>query len=341
LAEVMVRGPAEPQGAHAPSRHPVYAALDLGTNNCRLLVARPAPGGFSVIDSFSRPTRLGEGLNGSGRLSDAAIARTLDALTCCAKRLKRHHGVHLRAVATEACRKAANSDLFIARVRAETGIVMNVIEPEEEARLAATGCRALFDPDQHHALVFDIGGGSTEFAHVRQGAPGGPLTIVKLYSIPIGVVSLTERQPTLSSGVGFAAAVAEIASLLAPFDSDGALRDLALGGGLQMLGTSGTVTILAGMHLGLSRYDRSRVDGLVLDFPDITRMTHQLVQSGSARRALYPCVGRDRADLVVAGCAILEAICQTWPTGVLRVADRGLREGMLLTMLDQARMDRL
>lgn len=336
----MVRGPAEPQGAHAPSRHPVYAALDLGTNNCRLLVAKPAPGGFSVIDSFSRPTRLGEGLDGSGRLSDAAITRTLEALTCCAKRLKRHHGVHLRAVATEACRKAANSDLFIARVHAETGIVMNVIGPEEEARLAATGCRALFDPARNHALVFDIGGGSTEFAHVRQDKPGAPLTIIKLHSVPVGVVSLTERRPELSTGEGFADAVDEIAALLIPFDADGALRGLSLDGGLQILGTSGTVTILAGMHLGLSRYDRSRVDGLVMDFPAISRMSHRLVQSDSARRALHPCVGRDRADLVVAGCAILEAICRTWPAGALRVADRGLREGMLLTMLDQARMNR-
>ena len=313
---------------------PLYAALDLGTNNCRLLIAKPAGTGFRVVEAFSRITRLGEGLTVSGLLSDQAIGRTVAALKVCAQRLDRTGAGRLRAVATEACRQAANCEDFLGRVEDETGILLEIIPGEEEARLALAGCASLLDRRLPQALVFDIGGGSTELIAVSMAAPDGEETVDAVWSLPIGVVSMAERYADdLHHPAGYAKVVDHLAGLLQPFDPDGRLGRCAAAGRLQLLGTSGTVTTLAGVHLNLSRYDRSLVDGLVMDFADIVAVTHRLTRASCADRAAHPCIGHERADLVVAGCAILDAICRLWPVGALSVADRGVREGMLLSMM--------
>ncbi|MDW8443258.1 MAG: hypothetical protein RML45_02265 [Acetobacteraceae bacterium] len=151
---------------------PLYAALDLGTNNCRLMIAAPAGRGFRVVDSFSRMVRLGEGLAASGRLCEAAMERTLEALAVCAEKVARHRVRRLRAIATEACRKAENGPRFLERVRAETGIGFEVIGPREEAELAVESCASLLAGPEPRALLFDIGGGSTELAWIRARRPG-------------------------------------------------------------------------------------------------------------------------------------------------------------------------
>jgi exopolyphosphatase / guanosine-5'-triphosphate,3'-diphosphate pyrophosphatase len=316
---------------------PLYGALDLGTNNCRLLMATPAAGGFRVVDAFSRITRLGEGLAHSGALSPVAIDRTVAALKQCSRRLTRRGAERVRAVATAACRQATNCTAFLSRVHAETGLEVEIISAEEEASLALAGCAALLDHHQPHALVFDIGGGSTELLRVRMLGPAKP-EIEAVASLPIGVVTLAERcGDYLYSSRGYAETVDSVTSMLQPFDRDGSLRHLAAAGRLQMLGTSGTVTTLAGLHLNLARYDRAAVDGLMLNFADIDRITRELVAATAEERRAHPCIGCQRADLVVAGCAILEAICRLWPAGTLRVADRGVREGMLLSMMQADR----
>jgi exopolyphosphatase/guanosine-5'-triphosphate,3'-diphosphate pyrophosphatase len=324
-------------GAGASAARGTYAALDLGTNNCRLLVARPVAGGFRVIDAFSRIVRLGEGLGASGRLSEPAMARALDALKVCAAKMRRRGVAHARSVATEACRRAGNGGAFLDRVRRETGIELEIISHDAQASLALYGCVPLLDRAVPNALVFDIGGGSTEVGWMRVPPARSAAPAPELggwFSIPIGVVTLAERHggrrvtPRI-----YETMVAEVRDALAPLAASCELSDLVAEGQLQMLGTSGTVTTLAGVHQELPRYDRARVDGYYLDFETVRLISRRIASMSYDRRAAQPCIGEERADLVVPGCAILEAVCGTWPVGRLRVADRGLREGILFMLM--------
>ncbi len=311
---------------------PIYAALDLGTNNCRMLVARPQGRTFKVIDAFSRVTRLGEGLGASGVLSEAAMVRTLNALEACAEKMERNRVGRARLVATEACRRASNGTEFTRRITERTGLKPDIISPSEEAGLALGGCASLLDPGVPWALVFDIGGGSTELVWVRNSSQGQQ--VMGIQSIPTGVVTLAEQWAReLASNAGYDRVVERIGAAFRPFEALHAIGAMLTGNMVQMLGTSGTVTTLGALHLGLERYDRSQVDGLELGFADIAAVTRKLTSMTHDQRAAHPCIGPERADLVVAGCAILEAVCRLWPLGKLRVADRGVREGVLLTMM--------
>jgi exopolyphosphatase/guanosine-5'-triphosphate,3'-diphosphate pyrophosphatase len=316
---------------------PSYAALDLGTNNCRLLIARRAGDGFRVIDAFSRIVRLGEGLAATGALSEAAMARTIEALRVCAQKIGQRKVAFGRYVATEACRQAANCTDFLARVQGEIGIELEIISTAEEARLVVTGCAPLLHPRIPYAIVFDIGGGSTEIVWLRQAGPRAPeprLEILGSVSLPFGVVTFTERfggvEVTPSS---YRAMVAEAEAALAPFEKTHGIRRQVRARQVQMLGSSGTVTTLAGVNLALPRYIRAMVDGSMLTFDQIELVSRHLAGLDIAGRAASPCVGRERADLVLSGCAILDAICATWPVGRLRVADRGVREGILFDLM--------
>lgn len=311
---------------------PTYAALDLGTNNCRLLVARPAQGGFKVIDAFSRIVRLGEGVGRTGLLSEEAMDRTMAALKVCAKKMRRRGVWHSRTVATEACRRAGNFEEFRRRVRKETDLELEVITSREEARLAVTGCAPLLDAGKDHALVFDIGGGSTELMWL--GVDDTRIELVDTVSLPFGVVTLAEQHGgDRVSLATYDGVVTTILSGLETFEARHAIRTKILEQRVQMLGSSGTVTTLAGVFQNLPRYDRASVDGSFLDFPEVRRVSRGLLAMDYASRAAHPCIGRDRADLVVVGCAILEAICREWPVGRLRIADRGVREGILVELM--------
>lgn len=326
IASTTGAGQRNGQGGWQPRR--TYAALDLGTNNCRLLIARPAGNDFIIVDAFSRIVRLGEGLSASGRLSDAAIDRALAALSICADKLVKR-GVHLsRAVATEACRRAENGREFVDRVYCETGIALDIINPGEEARLAVQGCHALLEPGDGPALIFDIGGGSTELVELLPG--DGPPQIADWISVPWGVVSLAESEP---QGVG------DRDARLATYDRMKGRVAEAFGaldlpeGELRLLGTSGTVTTLASVFLNLPSYDRRAVDGLHVPVEDMRRIGRELAAMSIAERAKVACIGSERADLVVAGCAILEAILDLWPAVRVGVADRGIREGILRSLM--------
>jgi exopolyphosphatase/guanosine-5'-triphosphate,3'-diphosphate pyrophosphatase len=311
------------------SSGPVLAALDLGTNNCRLLVARPYGGGFHVLDSFSRIVRLGEGVAGSGRLSEPAMARTIAALKICARIMGRHEIARTHCVATEACRRAVNGAAFLRRVRRVTGIELEILPQEQEAELAMLGCLPLIDPDAEQVLLVDIGGGSTEVLWLDRSPAGDGFLLRCSASVPIGVVSLSEGFTSQPDPATFAAMVQQVAALLAPIERTHGIGAALRGARAQMLGTSGTVTTLAAVLLDLPRYDRRAVDGLRLDPDAIVAVSRQLRAMDNATRAAHPCIGVGRADLVVAGCAILEAVLGCWPVASLRVADRGLREGML------------
>ena len=321
----------------------VYAAVDLGTNNCRMLVARPQGKGLRVVDSFSRIVRLGEGLAASGRLGEEAMQRTVEALKVCSGKMRANGASRIRNVATEACRRARNCRALMERVEAEAGLVLEPISSDEEAQLTLMGCAPLLDSRLPHALVFDIGGGSTEVTWVEQRRDAPPRALGML-SMPFGVVDLAERFGCDTLGADdFAEMVAIVDVGLAEFDARHGIAAEIAGGGVQMLGTSGTVTTLGALCLDLPRYDRSAVDGLDVEFDGIATISARLAAMDCAERAANPCIGRQRADLVGVGCAILEAICRRWPVGRLRVADRGIREGLLMGMMaaDAARQDGL
>ncbi|MCG8270552.1 Ppx/GppA family phosphatase [Aquamicrobium sp. NLF2-7] len=318
---------------------PVFAALDLGTNNCRLLVAIPTRyGQFRVIDAFSRIVRLGEGLSASGRLSDAAMDRAVEALKICGDKLRSRNVRRARLIATEACRSAENGSEFIDRVEKEAGLKLEIIDRQTEARLAVSGCGSLVERDTQGVVLFDIGGGSSEIALIdlSKGRRSQHLAnhIVSWTSLPVGVVSLAERfgGRTVTRD-SFAAMVDDVATRLSAFEGRNRLNHVLQSPRFHLLGTSGTVTTLAGVHLDLPRYDRRRVDGLWMDRTNVDLMVEKLLGWDFQSRVANPCIGPDRADLVLAGCAILEAIRAVWPSQRLRVADRGLREGILSELM--------
>ena len=320
---------------HAPGHRQsaTYAALDLGTNNCRLLVARPTANGFRVVDAFSRIIRLGEGVAASRRISEAAIARAVDALLVCRDKMRARGVARARLIATAACRAAENTEEFRSRVAGEAGLELEIIDEATEARLAATGCTELFDPAANGVILFDIGGGSSELVRLkrRPGDGRGPPAphIVGWTSLPVGVVTLAERYGgKIVSAETYGAMVDEVAAFVDRFAADH--RDLD---GFHTLGTSGTVTTIAGVFLQLRRYDRRRVDGCWLADGEVSQVVADLMAMSFDQRAANPCIGAERADLVLAGCAILDAIRRAFPSPRLRVADRGLREGMLVEMM--------
>ena len=323
--------------ARARAADAVFAALDLGTNNCRMLAGVVSPQGFRVVDSFSRIVRLGEGLEATSRLSDAAADRAIEALHACAARLAKRPVHAVRAVATEACRQAANGAAFLDRVHAETGFRFTVITAREEALLALESCAPLLDPAARRALLFDIGGGSTEFAWVRLDTPDRSPELIGTVTLPLGVVTLAERHGAAAfTPAGFDAIVQDVRGQLDSFERVHRIGREVRQGGVQFLGTSGTVTTLAGVALNLVRYRRPLVDGMTLSTGAADAALALLRGLGPDALRRHPCVGPDRVDFVLPGCAVYQAIRDTWPMAEVTVADRGLREGMLIQMMRNA-----
>ena len=331
---------------------PLFAALDLGTNNCRLLIATPHVRGFRIVDAYSRIVRLGEGVSHSGRLGEAAMERAIGALQVCADKIRRRGVTRVRAVATQACRSAANGAQFIAAVEQRTGLRLEVITPREEAQLAVAGCLDLLDRSAKVALVLDVGGGSTELSWVDLSEPGlqvAPrrlahwrLPIKAWCSTPLGVVTLTERFPPAGPGdeAHYRLMVEAVKREIGAYEGAAHFRGAFDAGHAHIVGTSGAITSLAGLHLGLRRYDRARVDGLWMTRDECERVAARLTAQSVAERAAEPCIGPERADLVLAGAAILQAVQELWPSERVRVADRGLREGLLLSLMSSVRPGR-
>jgi len=340
----------------APARAPaplIYGALDLGTNNCRLLIAKPSRRGFLVIDAFSRIIRLGEGVVNSGRLSEAAMSRTIEALKVCAEKMRRRAVTRSRLIATEACRIAANSGEFIERARREAGLAIEIVTQETEAKLAVSGCASLIDRNCDFTLVFDIGGGSSELIWLDLARLGRPwrrtlhdrldvqACIAAWTSLPIGVVNLAERHGGREvTPESYEAMVQDVMAGIAAFEKTHRFGERIAKARAHFLGTSGTVTTISGIHLKLPVYERARVDGCWLSARDVRKVSNDLIAMTYAERVAQPCIGHERADLVLAGCAILEALLRIWPCQRLRVADRGLREGILATLMAEDGNDR-
>mgnify|MGYP002630416356 FL=1 len=341
-------GESTPKGGwHSGRFAHTFAAIDLGTNNCRLLVARASIDGFDVVDAYSRPVRLGEGVALSGMLCGDAIERTLSALDVCASKIERNRVTRARHIATEACRRACNGGDFLAKVEQRTGLHFDVIAPSEEARLALASCEDLLDPEIPFGLLVDIGGGSTEVSWVRvlrrEGRQGGVATdLIDMTSVPWGVVTLTEScvggQPRAKpvTRACYDDMVERIRGDLRPFCAKHAIGSAIARGEVQLVGASGTVTTISAHNLGLKRYNRALVDGSRIGRDSILRICDLLSTLSVDQLTLLPCIGDDRADLALAGGAILEAVCRQWPAALVRVADRGLREGVLMDLMRQA-----
>jgi len=334
------------EGNHSQGkRPPTYAALDLGTNNCRLLVARPHGESFKVIDSYSRAVRLGTGLTATGRLSDTSMQAAIDALTVCAKKMKARRVKRWRCIATEACRKADNGQEFLDRVKAEAGISLEVISPRVESRLAVMGCLNLVDTTKDVVLVIDIGGGSTELSWVDVRRLRDPQGQVRVHrppisawaSLPLGVATLSERVPeTADRETWYAAMKQLVKDEISKAGCETRFTNCFKEGKGHLIGTSGTITSLAGIHLKLPYYQRDKVDGLWLRSSDAVRVARDMASRSPEDRAKEPCIGEDRSKLLVAGCAITDVLCEMWPSKMVRVADRGLREGMLMGLMKQS-----
>lgn len=321
---------------------PIYGALDLGTNNCRLLLARPNLRGFQIVDAFSRIIRLGEGMTSSGALSTEAMDRTIDALKICADKMNYHKVGRARLVATQACRAAHNSDEFINKVERKTGLKLEIIDQQTEASLAVSGCVTLIDEACEYVLIFDIGGGSSELIWLditklkssKNGNISAEEAIVEWVSIPVGVVTMAEKFPSKHvSPDEYRAMVGYFKDMMQDFTAKIAKNTNISGSKIHFLGTSGTVTTVAGVHLGLKVYDRQKIDGLWMHVDEVTNVAKNLIDLTFEKRAAIPSIGRERADLVLGGCAILDAMLETWSTSRLRVADRGLREGILAKLM--------
>jgi exopolyphosphatase/guanosine-5'-triphosphate,3'-diphosphate pyrophosphatase len=336
-----------------PDPATLYAALDLGTNSCRMLIAQPKGAQFHVVDSFSKSVQLGQGLEASGRLSRAAMSRTVGALRVCKQKLQRHQVARMRLVATEACRRAWNGAQFLQQVRRETGLTLEIIQPEEEARLAVISCAPLVSTRTEQLLVVDIGGGSTELVWIdlsnvpRRDRPRaimrlhagfrqdpGPFPVAKVVdwiSVPLGVATLRDQYEDVEDdGARFALMSWFFEECLAAFAPSAVAQARE---GFQIVGTSGTVTTVAASHLGLKRYDRSKVDGLRMTSDQIDAVIRDYLLLGPDGRRADPRIGRDRHHLIMSGAAILQALMRLWPTDRLSVADRGLREGLLYAQM--------
>ena len=337
-----------PQGGwHSGRFAHTFAAIDLGTNNCRLLVAKASVDGFEVVDAFSRPVRLGEGVALNGSLCGDAIERTLGALDVCAAKIARHGVTRARHIATEACRRACNGEDFLSQVKQRTGLCFEVIPAAEEARLALASCENLLDPEVPYGLLVDIGGGSTEVCWIAIGrssdrSGGVAIKLLDMTSVPWGVVTLTEdcvggrgRDEPVERAC-YDAMVERIREGLRPFCARNGVGPAIARGEVQMIGVSGTVTTVSAHHLGLKRYNRAAVDGSCIGRDQILKICNELAGLSLRDLTALPCIGDDRADLALAGGAILEAVCRQWPTARVRVADRGLREGVLMDLMRQA-----
>ncbi|MDE3015518.1 MAG: Ppx/GppA family phosphatase [Pseudomonadota bacterium] len=329
-------------GRIASPRDRIYAALDLGTNNCRLLIASAQPEGglaapaIKVFDSFSRIVRLGEGVSATGELSGDAMERTLAALLACKKKLGRYHITAARFVATEACRRARNGHEFLERVRKQTGLSIDIITSEEEAKLAFLGCSSLLTGASKRAIVFDIGGGSTELMWVDIGSGGSEHVIADWLSIGFGVMNLADKFGGAGlADLAFGDMVNFLVQRIRPFDEANRISEIIGDAPVQLLSTSGTVTTLAAVHLGLPRYDRSRIDGIAMPVADIRDTVQKLLTMRPSERFNHPCIGPDRADFILSGCAIFEAISSLWPQGAITIADRGVREGIILSLMNR------
>lgn len=320
---------------------PNYAAIDLGTNSCRLVIATPTPTSFHVVETFSKITRLGEGIINDNELSKPAMRRTIAALKVCRGVINEYAPIAgSRFVATAACRRAKNCAQFVEMVKKEAGINLEIISSKEESRLAVVGCVPLLNRNIKRMLVFDIGGGSTEISLARI-TDTGKTFIEGFVSLPYGVVTISEAFPkTEMTTLAYNTIIERTQSMLKEFDDKFGIYEGIQNQEIQIIGTSGTVTVLGAVHLNLPRYNRSAVDGISISGPDVEKVISKIKNMGDTGRRKHPCIGPLKSDLTISGCAIIESLLTFWPISEITVADRGIREGMLLDMMHSERQNR-
>jgi len=336
------------QKRHSAGKSQYFGAVDLGTNNCRLLIARSMPQGFQVVDSYSNVVRLGAGLASTGKLAEPNMDAAVEAIKACAAKMKAKSVKRWRCIATQACREASNGEEFLQRVKTETGLGFETISPRVEARLSVMGCINIIDLEKDVALVIDIGGGSTELSWVdvrklRNNNISRRISrppISAWTSLPVGVVNLSEMYPETPDDLEgwFASMKKRVHEEIEKKNYASQFANSFAEGRGHLVGTSGTITSLAGVHLKLPYYQRNKIDGIWVQSTDILDTISSLANMPLERRQSEPCIGTDRATMLMAGCAILDVIYELWPSERIRVADRGLREGMLMGLMNKTQI---
>ncbi|MES0370726.1 MAG: Ppx/GppA phosphatase family protein [Mariprofundaceae bacterium] len=310
----------------------IHASIDVGSNTLRLLIARPVPNSpntataqaWEIIDYRHLITRLGEGLHESGRLSDAAMERTLQALQLF-KSVIDHHQVaseQLRATATAAVREAKNGTLFQQQAEKKTGIHLSIIDGEEEAKLSLLGASSvLHEETSSDMLLFDIGGGSTEFVRSKNSSA------IDAISCKLGVVRLVEAHlhsdpPSTEDYLTMKKAAHDHLEMVAEH-----WRKISGSAPKSLVGTAGTVTTLAAVQMNLVPYDPEQVNNHQISHENFISLRNHLLNLNHEQRQNIPAIEPGRADLIIAGLAIIEAIMEKWGYKSLITVDAGLLEG--------------
>lgn len=320
------------QSAHiTPQTAEYLAAIDLGTRNCRLIIAKHHGGQIEIVDLFSRFVCLGEGVAQSRRLGRKAMERTITVLKQCAKRLSHYPNVVFSGVTTDAVRRAENAQSFLRRVARETGLKLEMIDEKEEAYYEVLGCARVLDMRKKRHIIFDIGGGSSEIILCSLDQEKR-VRIDEMLSLPYGVVNLYESVDKLTF-TSYTSIVEEVQNLCRRFLvahlGDLASQDVSA---FQVIGTSGTTTTVAAMHHNLKMYDRERVDGTSLCFEDVQKVIHYVQSLSPAERRSNAFCGHVEDDLVLTGFAILEGILRAVPCMYFTVTDAGVRDGLIRTL---------
>lgn len=298
----------------------ISAAIDLGTNSARLLIAtRGASGEMEILVLKRVITRLGGGFTRERGISPAACDRTLSALRDFSREMRKTGVSHTRAVATSAVRDAVNGREFVERVYAETGIRLDIIDGREEALLTLNGVVSGLGRSGD-SIVFDIGGGSTEYTLARGKTP------LFTRSLPLGVVRLTEGKGSLEAMDDKVRR--ELKALMMEVEGSG------LGSfpeGATLIGTAGTPTTLAAMDLKLARYDHHKVHGHVLGISTVRELFETVCPLTAEERLHVPGIEKGREDLVVAGFLVTLRTMELFGFDRFTVSDAGLLEGLLMS----------
>jgi exopolyphosphatase/guanosine-5'-triphosphate,3'-diphosphate pyrophosphatase len=321
---------------------------------------------LKVIDSFAKIISLGEGIKQTGVLSEEAIERTIVALRACKKKLDSHRIYKMRAVATEACRQASNTKSLIERVNSEIGVDLEVISPQEEARLVLKGCSGVISDEKNYGILMDIGGGSTEvvWLKINKGMTRPTISVIDSISLPFGVVTISDTYTHSKNNQEIYTVLRKnILSTIDTFMKKNNIRTNFSKGDVQVITSSGTTTTLGSLTLGLSTYDRSSVDGKDFSSKKIVEVGEELlsrylsstpttVKLGKEKNFItnkffdhvldksseeFKIFAYNRMGLLAAGVVIINSILESIGDCLVRIADRGVREGILYDLMDSLR----
>ena len=299
-----------------------FAAIDLGSTNCRLVIVDIIEDKYKIICSFSEILNLGRNLSFSNEFNDEIIEKTIEIFKIISQKLKYYNVLSYRCVATEACRQSINSDELVKRIHERTNIEIEIIPSKEEARLCLKSCLNHNVNLNDFNLVFDIGGGSTEIIIFDSIYSNKDFDFL---SIPIGVINFSEKVSLFKTEK----VLGQLEKQMMFFSKKKKIHNEPI----SIIGSCGTVTTLCAIHLKLNYYQKSLVDNTLLEIEDLKQTCNFVKRLSSEEKEKHPCIGPQRINLLDNGILILEKILESWPVKRILVSDRGLREGIILDQI--------